>query len=453
MKTKKIPFDIEKAKNGAKIVTRDGHKVDTIRFDERGSYPISGWIRALQLIGDSDEYASFTEEGYYISSNNEDCRDLFIEVEESELRKMKKKLSPFSIEKAEAGAKIVTKNGLNVTIRAYLDDESYKYPIEAIIKDPTGKTTSKDTLYYSKEGRLLSSSECDLDLLIEEEEETDNYDPYKEVVKSISDMVERYTELQSLEDLQDFYDNVKVKCREAIEYDKKWCKKQDEQKTSDSLKIMPDKWYTCIESWSTIDMKIGDWFEEGYYYLGSDILKYKGLLEEDEDYKDFFRPWNINDAKPGDILFHSDSASNGIFIFKEITQDGEVVCYCDYDSEDGFCLGEKHTCCWTHSKILYPASIEQRKQLFIMMKEAGYKWDSDKKELRKIEKVKTRRMTRQELSDWLRDCPEEHREWKYTSGDIAYSQDCYPNDEAFKPVEAKLIRRNHGDWEEPLVEI
>jgi len=80
--TKIVPFNLEKAKNGARVVTRDGHKVDIIRFDGRDSYPISGWIRASQLIGDSDEYASFTKEGYYISSNNEDCRDLFIEVEE-----------------------------------------------------------------------------------------------------------------------------------------------------------------------------------------------------------------------------------------------------------------------------------------------------------------------------------------------------------------------------------
>lgn len=100
-----------------------------------------------------------------------------------------------------------------------------------------------------------------------------------------------------------------------------------------------------------------------------------------------FRLWSINDAKDGDILWHSDSASNGIFIFKEIRHtDGKVLCYCDYDSEDHFCTGEYHTCCWSSDSIK-PATKEQRDHLFEKMKEAGYEWDAEKKELRKIEQM------------------------------------------------------------------
>ena len=101
--------------------------------------------------------------------------------------------------------------------------------------------------------------------------------------------------------------------------------------------------------------------------------------------------WDITkDAEDGDVLFHSDSASNGIFIFKEISQCGtiqKVVCYCDYDSEDGFCLGEKHTCCWTNNKILHPATKEQRDLLFQKMREKGYEWDAKKKELKKSQRM------------------------------------------------------------------
>lgn len=88
--TKIVPFNLEKAKNGARVVTRDGHKVDIIRFDERDTYPISGWIRSSQNIGDLDEYVSFTEEGYYVDSDTENFRDLFIEVEESVMEENKK---------------------------------------------------------------------------------------------------------------------------------------------------------------------------------------------------------------------------------------------------------------------------------------------------------------------------------------------------------------------------
>lgn len=63
-----------------------------------------------------------------------------------------------------------------------------------------------------------------------------------------------------------------------------------------------------------------------------------------------------------------------------------------------------------------------------------------------------RRMTNQELSWWLRDCPEEHREWKYNSNDYIY--DTYKYDECETNYECGnyiLVRRNGGAWEEPLV--
>lgn len=44
------------------------------------------------------------------------------------------------------------------------------------------------------------------------------YNPYKAVVESIAAMVEKYAPFDS--NLQDFYDNVKVKCKDAKEYDK-----------------------------------------------------------------------------------------------------------------------------------------------------------------------------------------------------------------------------------------
>ena len=115
--------------------------------------------------------------------------------------------------------------------------------------------------------------------------------------------------------------------------------------------------------------------------------------------------WTINDAKDGDVLFHSDSASNGIFIFKEIIDKGfakEVICYCDYDSEDHFCLGEHHTCCWTDAKILHPSTKEQRDTLLKAMADAGYTFDFESKELKKIEHKSTdRREPKFKVGDWV----------------------------------------------------
>ena len=128
-------------------------------------------------------------------------------------------------------------------------------------------------------------------------------------------------------------------------------------------------------------------YEDGTYYEGYDDAEC--LLfpsKENRDWSKFQRPF-----KDGDVLFHSDSASNGIFIFKEILQRGtlqKVICHCDYDSEDGFCLGENHTCCWTDSKILRPATKDQRDFLFQKIKEAGYKWNAETKTLEKLPKFK-----------------------------------------------------------------
>lgn len=139
------------------------------------------------------------------------------------------------------------------------------------------------------------------------------------------------------------------------------------------------------------NFKVGDWIvtdknnitqikavNNGYYTIDNGMDFNMSYVDK------CWRLWTIQDAKDGDVLWHSDSASNGIFIFKEIRYDGKVLCYCDYDSEDYFCLGEHHTCCWANAKILHPATKEQRDLLFQKMKEAGLEWDADKKKLKKL---------------------------------------------------------------------
>lgn len=96
------------------------------------------------------------------------------------------------------------------------------------------------------------------------------------------------------------------------------------------------------------------------------------------------RLWDITkDAKAGDVLFTSSTASHETFIFKSIDERGNAECYFAYDSEDGFREGKYH---FIGSAInCKPATKEQRDLLFSKMKEAGYEWDAEKKELKKIE--------------------------------------------------------------------
>lgn len=65
--------------------------------------------------------------------------------------------------------------------------------------------------------------------------------------------------------------------------------------------------------------------------------------------------------------------------------------------------------------------------------------------------VKTRLMTHQELSDWLRDCPDEHRECRFRDSDLVFTYFDYSDTEASTPVEKIFVRSNHGEWKIPVI--
>ena len=356
---------------------------------------------------------------------------------------MKTKLVPFDVERAKNGAKIVTRTGLNVRI-GFQDVKNGDNPILDLV---SVSDYTETPMFYTKDGRHMEGFVSDYDLFIEEEVE-EYYNPYKIAVEVLANMVKLYSSADN-DELKDFYNEVKAKCREAVEYDNIWNKKQNE-KPADELKIMPNKWYTCIEMCHSIDVID---FAEGHYYLGSDILKY-GLLEKNKDYIDYFHSWTINDTKDGDVLVCIGKYGQEIGIVKKYVGkyggcDKCFETYCFVDWEGRFRLDEYYM----GSKEIYPATKEQRDLLFQKMKEAGYEWNSDKKELHKIEEVKKRRMTHQELSWWLRDCPEEHREYGFCDDEGVRYSHTYRKDSADKEVEKEYrIRRNGGEWEEPLIE-
>ena len=73
----------------------------------------------------------------------------------------------------------------------------------------------------------------------------------------------------------------------------------------------------------------------------------------------------------------------------------------------------------------------------------------------KIKKeIKQRRMTNQELSWWLREFPEEHREYKFKTNPLIYHNYIYKDDDVNEVIDDRIvIRSNGGEWKEPLIEI
>ena len=174
-----------------------------------------------------------------------------------------------------------------------------------------------------------------------------------------------------------------------------WLEKQGEQKTAD--KVEPK-------------FKVGDWISGYYTNYKVTAINSKGYVVEDTDgnkinilfeNEKFHHLFTIADAKNGDVLvvphIEGSEHSEQIFIFKEI-KDREyaknaVEYYCRYldgefrTNERGF-MGQA-------DDYFTPATKEQRDILFAKMEEAGYEWDADKKELKKIETGKTSFANRQ----------------------------------------------------------
>ena len=365
----------------------------------------------------------------------------------------KTKLVPFDIEKAKNGAKVVTRSGLPVKIVDY-PIKNEDCPILGLVLIEG----EEFPLIFTKTGNQYNNTESCYDLFIEEEVEEDDsdYDPYKATVESIADMAERYSELQSLEELKDFYNNVKIKCRDAFEYGKVCMINLDEEPDDNKPKFKVGDW---IVQENAGVYKVTEIWESWYEVIDSHELHYS--ISFDQEY--MCHLWTIQDAKPGDVLHAVGQHNDCIFIFNRLDNDVSdrdrvfATGYCCLDitaDKMEFCVQGPDSIEVSDVNVK-PATKIQCDLLFLKMKEAGYEWDSDKKELHKIEKVKTRRMTNQELADWLRKCPEENREMtiKYGKGWV-YAYHEYLDSEADEPVEKnRLIRRNHGEWQEPLIEM
>lgn len=98
--------------------------------------------------------------------------------------------------------------------------------------------------------------------------------------------------------------------------------------------------------------------------------------------------FTIQDAKDGDVL--AESKEDVILIFRGIGNtrwDDAIDYYCYYDCYQKDFIVQEDVNHWGDIKNnqLKPATKEQRDLLFQKMHEAGYEWDAENKELKKID--------------------------------------------------------------------
>jgi len=178
-----------------------------------------------------------------------------------------------------------------------------------------------------------------------------------------------------------------------------WLEKQGEQKPVD---FKAKDWYVSKVDGKIHNMtynptdkvepkfKVGDWITDGYlYYKITDVLEDRYIVDRKFakercailfKFEHYYHLWTLKDAKDGDVL----QLGKVTAIFKEYSGDETCICYCsvcegefEIPADDG--VDNVYGCYDT-----YPATKEQRDLLFQKMKEAGYEWNAEKKELKKI---------------------------------------------------------------------
>ena len=156
-----------------------------------------------------------------------------------------------------------------------------------------------------------------------------------------------------------------------------WLEKQSEKPTNMiELRFNVGDWIIFDENHNSIYQveRIDNYRYQLRHYLG-------GTLSVHFDNK-LIRQWTIQDAKDGDVLEFGDHGRlvTGILSFVNKTT-GKVDVSCLLEG-DKFKVGVFYN---LDTVKPHPATKEQRDLLFQKMKEAGYQWDNEKKELRKIE--------------------------------------------------------------------
>ena len=136
--------------------------------------------------------------------------------------------------------------------------------------------------------------------------------------------------------------------------------------------------------------KVGDWITDGYLYNKiTDVLEDRYIVDTKFakrssipfKLENYYHLWTLQDAKDGDVLVYHNTATEIIMLFKSWVVDREAAYTHFHIFDNDFRVNNSCDC----GNGAHPATKEQRDLLFEKMKEAGYEWDSEKKELKKIE--------------------------------------------------------------------
>ena len=167
------------------------------------------------------------------------------------------------------------------------------------------------------------------------------------------------------------FSSIPIRC----EYEYKLVEQKPDDKAEPKFKA--GDWIVYSRNDSSMEILYVYDIRDGRYYFNDNVHLSWSVKECDEK----CHLWTIQDAKDGDVL-----STENPFIFSGFG-DGKhpnnPTAYCGINTSNTFILSEGND--WWTSGAVHPATEEQRSLLFQKMKEAGYEWDSEKKELKKID--------------------------------------------------------------------
>ena len=194
-----------------------------------------------------------------------------------------------------------------------------------------------------------------------------------------------------------------------------------------------DKWIAWLENKGERNLsdkvepkfKVGDWVVDKHYSKTYQVFSIdnsehnyiayscKPLFNTNDDWprfhEDMIQPWTIQDANDGDVLQLQHEGIEHVIVYKRLVKKNfhtilSVHCAYDGSTNDFFEDTDSYHCITSEcdEKEIHPATKEQRELLFSKMKEAGYEWDAEKKELKKIEQKHVDKIeTRLKVGEWI----------------------------------------------------
>lgn len=192
-------------------------------------------------------------------------------------------------------------------------------------------------------------------------------------------------------DIRDDEDRFRLK---KLQRSLAWLEKQNEQKSTDTCdsstingKEFPASEKRDFGYFIKPKFHEGDWVVDNKSGITQQVLDFRGGIYTCTynsftiDCESNYHLWTIKDAKDGDVL----QLGTVTAIFKKYIGQEQCICYCSIDEDGVFEIpiedAEDNIYGCTNTT---PATKEQRAILFAKMEEAGYEFDFEKKEVKKI---------------------------------------------------------------------